>query len=82
MSTLENKKGLQLLTAEKFKEVKLEAELKLRYAISNFGRLVSFTDKIEDGRIVKGSITEGFRIFRYRIRQGKKMFYKHKFFFK
>ena len=82
MVTLDNKKELQLLAAEKFEEIKLEEKLKLRYAISNFGRLVSFTDRIEYGRIVNGSITEGYRLFRYRIRRGKKITYKHRFFHK
>ena len=80
MVTLDNKKELQLLATEQFKEIKLEDELKLRYAISNFGRLVSFTDRIEHGRIVNGSMTEGYRIFRYRIRRGRKIIYKHRFF--
>ena len=79
---MDNKNELQIFETENFEELKLEDELKLRYAISNFGRLVSFTDKIEYGRIIKGSITEGYRIFRYRIRRGKKILYRHKFFYK
>ena len=78
----EKKEKLQIFATEVFAELKLEDELKLRYAISNFGRLISFTDNIEDGRIIKGSITEGYRIFRYRIRQGKKLSYRHKFFYR
>ena len=75
-----NKGKLQIVATENFVELELEDELKLRYAVSNFGRLVSFTDKIENGRIIKGSITDGYRIFRYRIRQGRKISYRHKFF--
>jgi len=71
---------LQIFTAERFKEIEIDEKLKFRYAISNFGRLISFTDKFEDGRIVKGSITEGYRIFRYKLFQDKKISYKHKFF--
>jgi len=77
-----NNKRLQMFATEEFKEIELDGKLKLRYAISNFGRLISFTDKFEDGRVVKGSITEGYRIFRYKFSQGKKMVYKHKFFYK
>ena len=80
MRERENKNKLQVLETENFVELELEDELKFRYAISNFGRLVSFYDKIECGRIIKGSITEGYRIFRYRIRRGKKISYRHKFF--
>ena len=82
MITRDNNEKLQVFDKERFVEIKLEDELKLRYAISNFGRLVSFTDKIEFGRIINGSITEGFRIFRYRIRRNKKISYRHKFFYK
>ena len=77
---MDNKNKLQIFVEEYFKELELENELKFRYAISNFGRLVSFTKEIEHGRIVNGSITEGYRIFRYRIRTGQKIFYRHKFF--
>jgi hypothetical protein len=78
-----DKNKLQLLATEFFVEIELEDELKFRYAISNFGRLASFTDNIsniEYGRILKGSITEGYRIFRYRLQRGKKVIYRHKFF--
>jgi len=70
----------QKFPTEKFKEIELDGELKFRYAISNFGRLISFTDNIDDGRIVKGSITEGYRIFRYKLRTGYKIYHRHKFF--
>ena len=76
----DNKDKLQVLATEDFVEFELDEELTLRYAISNFGRLVSFTDEIENGRIINGSITEGYRILRYKIRVGKKISYRHKFF--
>jgi len=70
----------QRFTAEIFKEIELDGELRFRYAISNFGRLISFSDSFDDGRIVKGSITEGYRIFRYKLRTGHKIYHRHKFF--
>jgi hypothetical protein len=76
----DNRQKLYISATEKFVELELDDELQLRYAISNFGRLVSFTKSIEYGRILNGSITEGYRIFRYRIRLGKKTLYKHRFF--
>ena len=69
-----------MYSEEIFKEIVLKDKLRLRYAISNYGRLVSFTENIEDGRILKGTITEGYRIFRYKIFKGKKILNKHKFF--
>ncbi len=67
---------------EVFKEVFFEDQLKFRYAISNFGRLVSFSNNIEsDGRLLKGSTVEGYRIFRYKIFGGPKIKNKHVFFY-
>lgn len=73
---------LRFFPTEEFKEIELEAKLQFRYAISNFGRLISFTDTFEDGRLLKGGTVEGYRIFRYRIRQDDKFAYKHKFFYR
>lgn len=57
---------IKLHLNEKAKEFHVEAQLKYRYAITNFGRLISFTDKIENGRVLKGSLCEGYRIFTYK----------------
>jgi len=74
---------LRFYPSEIFKEINIEKGLQLRYAISNFGRLVSFTDKIEEGRIVKGGKQDGYRIWRYRVRDEKnKIRYKYKFLYK
>ena len=74
---------LRFYTGEIFKEIELEKGLQLRYAISNYGRFVSFTDKIEKGKFVKGGKQDGYRIWRYRVRdENNKLRYKHKFFYK
>lgn len=73
---------LRIFATEKFREITLAGPLQLRYAISNMGRLVSFTDSIEDGRIVNGSKIEGYRIFRYKVRIDGKLRHKHVFFYK
>jgi len=78
-------KKLHFYPTETFKEITLENsdKLQLSYAISNYGRLVSFTDKIEEGRFVKGSKQDGYRIWRYVIRDdNKKLRHKHCFFYK
>ncbi len=67
---------------EVFKDVKFEDQLKLNYAISNYGRFVSYTTDLEkDGRLLKGSVVEGYRIFRYKLFGGPKVKNKHAFFF-
>ena len=74
---------LQFYPQETFKEIILEEKLQLRYAISSYGRLLSFTDNIEDGRFVKGSMQDGYRIWRYRFRDSSnKLCYKHRFLYK
>jgi len=74
---------LRIYATEIFKEIFLEYKLQLRYAISNYGRLVSFTEKIEDGRIVKGGLQCGYRIWRYKIRdENNKLRHKHLFYYK
>ena len=58
---------------EKWQEFSLGYNSQKRYAISTYGRLVSFMDKIKDGEILKGSLTSGYKSFRYRIFVDKKV---------
>jgi len=67
---------------ETFKEIDIDKSLKFRYAISNKGRLVSFVDRIEDGNLLKGSLADGYKIFRYKLRDGEKVINKYLFFYK
>ena len=80
----ENK--LRFYPTEIFKEISLgedDHNLQLFYAISNFGRLVSYQDNIENGRLIKGSLQDGYRIWRYRINVGNnKIIHKHHFLYK
>lgn len=57
---------------ETFKEIDVDPSLKLRYAVSNKGRMISFTDEIANGRLLKGANLDGYRIFIFNIyREGK-----------
>jgi len=86
----ENKqpKKLRFYPSEVFKEISLgedDDKLQLRYAISNYGRLVSFNlwDNLEYGRIVKGSKQDGYRVWQYKVRDANnKLRYKYKFLYK
>jgi len=74
---------LRIYSTEVFKEIFLENELQLRYAISNYGRLVSFTEKIKEGRFIKGTMQCGYRIWRYKIRDtDNNIKHRHCFFYK
>lgn len=70
---------IKKFTGEVFKDFPVDARLRKRYAISNYGRLVSYTDNIDDGKLLKGSMTEGFRTFGYKIQKknSKKYHYHH-----
>jgi len=67
---------------EVFKEIEINESLRLRYAISNRGRLLSFANDMKLGRILKGSKTDGYRVFKYKIYDDKKIYNKHLFFYK
>ena len=74
---------LEFYTDEVFKEIyDLEDELQRRYAISNYGRLISFLENIENGRLVAGSKQDGYRIWRYSFVSNGKMVYKHRFYYR
>lgn len=69
---------------EVFKEISLggEGTLQLRYAISNYGRLISFKEKFEDGRFLKGGQVQGYRILHYKLYNEGKIINKHFLFYK
>jgi hypothetical protein len=57
--------------AEQWKEIDLgEDKLRYHYAVSNYGRIVSYSESLEKGRLLKGSLVDGYPVFRY------KQFYK------
>jgi len=76
---------LEFYPTEVFKEIlDLDDELQRRYAISNFGRFVSFIDNVEYGRFIKGGKVDGYRIWRYKVSDctTKKTFHKHRFLYR
>jgi hypothetical protein len=56
---------IRIYPNEEFKEVSLGSPQRMRYAVSNKGRLASFTDRIEDGTILKGGNSDGYVTLRY-----------------
>lgn len=72
----------RLYPNEVFKEIPTDFPLKFRYAVSNRGRLMSFTEQFNDGNILNGSYSDGYKTFRYgRTENGKKT-YKTLFIYK
>jgi hypothetical protein len=64
---------IRIFPNELWKEISIEHKLMYRYAVSNFGRLMSFSESIEDGRVLIGGSVEGYKSFRYKTFDGKKV---------
>lgn len=79
---LEKMQLIRVYPNEEFREITIEHKLRLRYAISNKGRLISFEDDIKIGRVLKGRLTDGYRVFNYKIFKDGKISNKHLFYFK
>ncbi len=75
-------KPIRFYPNEEFKEIIIPDKLKLRYAISNKGRLMSFVKEMKYGRILKGVTSDGYKLFKYKIFTEDKVIYKHFFFSK
>jgi len=71
---------IRIYANEVFREIETDVPLKYRYAVSNRGRLINFTNEFRDGNLLKGSVSDGYKAFRYRI-PGKKS-YKALFIYK
>ena len=64
---------------EEWKELVFEeGALKKRYAISNYGRIVSYLDNINEGSLIKGGLLQGYVTLPMRPHGKSKTFYVHK----
>lgn len=73
---------LRVFPNEDFREIVMHDSLKLKYAISNKGRLISYSTSMLYGRIVKGTLQDGYRIIRFAIKDDGVKKYRHLFFYK
>lgn len=75
---------LRVFPAEIFKKFEIPYKgLKLNYAVSNFGRVISFKDNMENGRLIKNSAVKGYNVFRYKIyAPGERIKTKHMYVYK
>jgi len=64
-------KMFRLYPNEEFREIEVNFPLQKRYALSNKGRLISFEQSFEDGRLLNGGKSNGYRTFRYNIENKK-----------
>lgn len=64
---------------EEWREIEFEkGKRQLRYAVSNYGRVVSYRDRIEDGNLLKGSAIGGYPTLKIRVQGKSKTFFIHK----
>lgn len=73
---------LQFYPSEIFHEISIDVPLRKRYAVSNYGRLISFTNEFYDGKELKGGKSDGFRTLQYPIFTNGKRTTKYLFLYK
>jgi hypothetical protein len=73
---------IRIYPNEQFKEIEVDYSLKLRYAVSNKGRLISFSEDINDCRLLKGSLSDGYPAFSFKIKREGKAINKYLFIYK
>lgn len=78
----EIKNQIRFYPNEEFREIQIHEFLKLRYAISNKGRLISYSNDMLKGRLLQGGLVDGYRILRYSVKEEGKVKYKSQFFYK
>ncbi len=62
---------IRLYPHEEFREVEIDYPTRNRYAVSNKGRLVYFQDTIENGTLMVGGNSSGYKTLRYNIKNSK-----------
>jgi hypothetical protein len=70
---------IRIFPNEAWKEFEVEFKAQKRYAISSYGRLVKFSEKIEDGELLKGTLKGKYKIFSYNIKKDNKEYHKFKY---
>jgi hypothetical protein len=73
---------VRLYPGERFEELAIDYPLKFRYAVSNRGRLLSFTERFEGGQLLKGGDSRGRKTFKYNTfengKRGSRVFFVYK----
>ena len=73
---------IRFYPGENFREIEIDYPLKFRYAVSDRGRLMSFTENFADGTILKGGKSDGYTTFRYTMRSNGKVTTKNFFLYR
>jgi hypothetical protein len=77
--TTKSPKKLKFLSGEKWKELPTKkGAVRKRYAISNLGRIVSFIEKMDEGTLLKTSLTQRFPSVTLKISGKSQVYYIHR----
>jgi len=70
---------LNTFSDETWKQVDVIPEgVRLKYAVSNYGRVLSYKDDFENGRLLRGGLIGGYPILKVRPKGKDKTFYVHR----
>lgn len=69
---------LRFYSDEIWKQINFDPAPLKKYAVSDYGRIMSFTEDISDGKLLKGSVIQGYTSLKCRIKGREKTFYVHK----
>ncbi len=70
---------MRIYPDELWKEIEFEpGSLRFRYAVSNYGRIVSFSDRLENGKLLRGGLLGGYPTFVCRPFGKSRTLYIHK----
>lgn len=67
---------------EEFKLIELPLSTQKNYAISNYGRLISFYENIKEGKVLKPSMVDGYATIAFRRKIDNKNVYTRFFIYK
>jgi len=59
-------------------QIKNKAALRKRYAVSNMGRVISYHESIEDGKLLTGSTVEGYTVLNIKPADSYQSLYLHR----
>jgi hypothetical protein len=79
MATTKKKSTIKFLSGERWKELELKKGVTTkRYAISNYGRIVSFKDKIDEGYLLRPRLTQGYPSVTIGRESNRQNYYLHR----
>ena len=70
---------MTIIKNEKWKEIKINAKKqRIRYGISDAGRVCSFKEKLNDGKLLKGTLVNGYPALKLKVSDKDYQFYIHR----